>query len=122
MILKKTEENGSEKEVNEEIKETTKNNEERIDDSDTEMDNNMEDDTEKKEENEDLGRGKRIKWLPWKLQDYATCAYEERVAYALSAEEFVDNVPQSYEEIQDREDKEIWKQALDIKEREKVHN
>lgn len=32
--------------------------------------------------------------------------------YALSAEEFVDDVPQRYEEIEEREDKEVWKQAV----------
>lgn len=34
------------------------------------------------------------------------------MAYALNAEEFVDDVPQNYEEIDEREDKEAWKKAI----------
>lgn len=58
--------------------------------------------------------GKRIKWPSKRLEDFVANCYEEEdyIAYALNAEEFVDDVPQGYEEIKEREDKEIWKQAI----------
>lgn len=64
--------------------------------------------------NEELGRGKRKKFLPRRLEDFVTDLNKEEdfMAYALNAEEFVDNVSQSYEEIGEREDKETWKKAI----------
>lgn len=71
------------------------------------------------DQNEKLGRGKRTKWAPKRLEDFVTNLWpswnneeEDYMVYALSAEEFVDDVPQSYEEIEEREDKEVWKQAV----------
>lgn len=58
------------------------------------------------EQNEEFGRGKKKKWAPKRLEDFVTNLWpswnnEEKdyVAYALSAEEFVNNVPLSYKEI-----------------------
>lgn len=71
------------------------------------------------DQNEELGRGKRAKKALKRLEDFVTNLWpswnneeEDYMVYALSAEEFVDDVPQSYEEIEEREDKEVWKQAV----------
>lgn len=71
------------------------------------------------DQNEELGREKSTKWTPKRLEDFVTNLWpswnneeEDYMVYALSAKEFVDDVPQSYEEIEEREDKEVWKQAV----------
>lgn len=128
--------------MNEEREETTEEDCEQLENNDTgtihlETKHNMEDNpgTSKKnqshtasknkneslkiDQNEELGRGKRTKWAPKRLEDFVTNLWpswnneeEDYMVYALSAEEFVDDVPQSYEEIEEREDKEVWKQAV----------
>lgn len=62
-------------------------------------------------DNNSLRKSKRLRRKPNYLNDYV--AYEDNEHMALNATSFVDEVPRSYSEIEERSDRVFWLKAIE---------